>query len=104
MSWSAKLLDALGSQPYTWTYILRVVGVGNVPGRSYTASSLPGIGDPVIGRAVRVNGATLKPGEWTTTLGSFTVELNGDLRTLRRSVTRGTFVEFVRQSHEGSFG
>lgn len=92
MSWSPTLITALESSQFSWAYILRVVSVNNVPGNTYTASSLPGIGDPIIGLSVRINGATLKPGAWTTTLGSFTVELVGDLGLFRKNVTRGTFV------------
>lgn len=96
MSWTVTLTDALSASPYRWTWILRVIAVLDAPGdSSYVASSLPGIGDPIIGRMVRVNGAMLKPGSWTTTLGVFSVELVGNLSTFKQAVTRGTFLELL---------
>ena len=95
MSWSVKLKDALANPPYQWTYLLRTVAVGSAPGGHYIGSSLPGSGYAVIGRNVRINGASLKYGRWSSTLGSFTVELVGSIQILKRSLTRGTFVELL---------
>ncbi|NDF54305.1 MAG: hypothetical protein EB145_08935 [Proteobacteria bacterium] len=93
MSWSIAFKNALAQSPYEWSFLLRVVGVGNAPGVGYVASSIPGNGYAVIGRNIRINGSSLKYGQWTSTLGSFTMDLVGSIQILKRSITRGTFVE-----------
>lgn len=95
MSWSQRLIDALSANILTPLYILRVTQVNDSPGVvGYVASSIPGFGDPIIGEdGVRMQGSTLTPGTWATTIGGFSVDLAGNLRTLKQSIVRGTFIE-----------
>jgi hypothetical protein len=95
VSWSQRLIDALSANILTPLYILRVTQVNDSPGVvGYVASSIPGFGDPIIGEdGVRVQGSTLTLGTWSTTIGGFTVDLAGNLRTLKQSIVRGTFIE-----------
>ena len=95
MSWSRQFLDALAQPPYSWAYVLRTIGVSDSPGTSYSAATLPNLGDPIIGSNVRIGGSTLTPGTWASTLGAFSVDLAGDLSRLKRAWTRGTFVELL---------
>jgi hypothetical protein len=97
MSWSNALLSDLAQPRIQPLFLLRTVTVNDAPGvGGYVAASDPAIGDPIIARGgVRVNGATLQPRSWTSTLGSFSVQLAGDLTALKACVTRGTFVELL---------
>ena len=96
MSWSARLLSAMAGAQQHPLFMLRTVAVNDVIGLSYTAASDPNIGDPVIAAGgVTVNGPALQVGSWSSTLGTFTVQLCGDLSAFKRAITRGTFVEVL---------
>ena len=87
---------------------MRVVDVGSAPGVvGYLASTLPNLGDPVIGsRGVSVSGPRLTPRGYSSTLGTCTVALAGDLQELLRAITRGTFIEIRAGDvldHEGQY-
>ena len=92
MSWGSPLIAALATPPYSWAWIIRVYGVLDSPGLTYAATTMP-FGDAILGKSVVVNGPRLQPGSWTSTLGTITVELDGDLSTIKSKVTRGTFVK-----------
>jgi len=93
--WSSGFISMLARQSTRLQYILRVVDVGTAPGVvGYVAASMSLHGDPVIGeRGVSVSGPGLNPRGYSSTLGTCTVALAGDLSGLLRAVTRGTYIE-----------
>lgn len=93
MAWSSKLLEAMTDKRQVPIFILRTTRINDEPGQaSYVASSLPGIGDPILAKC-RVQGSMLTPDSWSSQIGGFSVELAGDLSTLLKSVVRGCFLE-----------
>ena len=106
--WSSDFIAKISLSTTRLHYIMRVVRVGTAPGVvGYLASSLPAHGDPVIGaRGVSVSGPRLTPRGYSSTLGTCTVALAGELRELLRAVTRGTFIEIRAGDvldHEGQY-
>jgi hypothetical protein len=97
MAWKSEFLSLLGSSRVRLIYGVRVVDVGDTPGHDgYVASSHPSYGDPIIApQGVSVTGPRVTPGAWSTTLGSASIRLEGNLGRLKRAVTRGTFVEVL---------
>ena len=96
MAWSARLLSAMAEARQHPLFMLRTLAVNDVIGAMYTAASDPAIGDPIIAAGgVSVNGGTLQVGTWASSLGTFTVQLSGDLSSFKRAITRGTFVEVL---------
>lgn len=97
MAWKSGFLSIIASSQLRLVYAIRVVHIGDTPGvAGYVASSHALLGDPIIApRGVTVNGPRVTPGSWSTTLGTASVQLEGDLRDLKKSVTRGTFVEVL---------
>jgi hypothetical protein len=97
MAWKSEFLSLIGSSQLRLVYAVRVVHIGDTPGvAGYVAASHALLGDPIIApQGVVVNGPRITPGAWSTTLGTASVKLDGDLRDLKRSMTRGTFVEVL---------
>lgn len=92
MSWSSRLLLELRKSDLVLRFALQVEQINSEPARQgYIAASDSLIGDPIIA-GVRCQGATLTPVAWTTTIGTFEIDLAGDISSLLQSVTRGTIV------------
>ena len=97
MAWSSDFLAGLAAGMQR-LYLVNVRQVGDVGGiAGLLAATVPGLAPAQIGdRGVVVNGPQLSPGSWTSTLGTASVVIVGDgLAELKRSVTRGTFVEVM---------
>lgn len=94
MAWSARLLADMAATTLHPLFLLETVAVNDVPfGGYYAAATDPTVGDPVLAAGgVRVQGSSVRIGSWDSTLGGFSVDLAGDLRALKASITRGTFV------------
>lgn len=95
MSWSPAFLDAIANRARAPRYLLEVVEMGRAPGTAYSVGSHKGLGtSTVVGaRGVKVQGATLSPRGWTSTIGAFYIGIVGDIRELLQHVTRGTVVQ-----------
>lgn len=97
MSWSAAFLAGLRSPAAAPRFILEVVEVWREPGSYYRCASHAGLGGDVIlsARGVSTQGSTLSPRGWSSTIGSWSVQLQGDLTALRAAITRGTIVQLL---------
>lgn len=103
MSWSAEFITELGRQSQAPVWIVEAIPAGDTPiGTPIKFASAPGIGDyPLLGlQGVKVQGQTLSRTSWTTTIGTFSVEIVGSATALFRNITRGTFL-LVKQGYAG---
>lgn len=95
MAWSASFLDALSSRRRGLRYVLERVEVHEEPGSAWSVGSHSSLGcsETRIGlRGVEVQGATLSPRGWSSTIGAFSVVIVGEIKHLLAAITKGTVV------------
>ena len=102
MSWGSAFAAALRDRNRAPVFLLRVLqgapasgtSTGySPPGYVYTVSSASGYGYPVhIGHGLRVSGSRVSPVSWRYQIGSWDVDLVGDLSALHDASPRGAMV------------
>lgn len=92
MMWSAAFIEGLSRRAGSIRYILERVAVYNEPGDTWSIASHPGLGAAVRIGGVTVQGATLTPRTWASSVGVFYVTLVGDDLRACQKITRGTIV------------
>lgn len=93
MAWSTDFLAGLERRASHLRYILEVIALDDEPRGVWSAATHAGLGatDRISLGGVQVQGQTLQPVSWTTTIGAFSVEVVCARPTaLFRNVTRGT--------------
>lgn len=95
MAWSSTFVDALSSRRRDVRYVLERVEVFEEPGSAWSVGSHAALGcsETRIGlQGVDVQGATLDPRGWSSTIGAWSVNVVGEIKHLLAAVTKGTIV------------
>lgn len=98
MAWRTPFLTALGATTRAPRFYVETLQVYREPGAAYRVASHLGLGaDAVLigtssdgGPLVSVQGASLSPRGWKTTIGAFSVGIVGDIAEIHKRWTRGT--------------
>ncbi len=95
MAWSSTFLAALSDRRYQLRYRIETYSVHQEPGAVWVAASYPTSGAALrLAPDVDVQGSTLSTRGWTTTFGSWSVSVVGDLSALAK-ITRGTICRLL---------
>ena len=92
MAWSQDLRDYLEGPRSQEVWLVEVYSSNAEPGADgYTMSSARGYGDEVlIAAPPRISGPRVTPITWSSTIGTCSVSLSGNLSTAMQHITRGT--------------
>lgn len=92
MAWRQEFLNALAGQRRELVFWVACEQLGDEPGQPWTACSHDeyGADSLLVANSVQIQGATLDPYNWTSTIGAFSFEVWGSIEAVRRALRRGS--------------